>query len=291
MDWDLMERIIDKIASENPHAIVFLYGNSEPFLHPRLPEVIQAVNKRGLHCEMSTNLNYVHHVDEVLAARPDFIIISLSGFTQEVYEKGHAGGKIDKVKANMEVISAALGRCANPPKVSVNYHIYKDNEHELPLMKQYAENLGIGFFTSFARAISMENAIRYCQSKDPGATEFEVQEGRNDWNTAFPPVGETYVKTMDRLLIPPTMARDMYADMPDYPVCPVSAGGMFSFIRHTGEIQLCACTADRRITLGNYLDLSTDQMRSSARGHSVCKQCSKYKLRYYFHITKRDLWR
>src|SRR5574340_584001 len=37
MDTELMERCIDKIKSENPEAIVFLYGNSEPFLHPRLP--------------------------------------------------------------------------------------------------------------------------------------------------------------------------------------------------------------------------------------------------------------
>src|SRR5882672_9666425 len=38
MDPDLMEKILTKIASENPNAIVFVYGNSEPFLHPRLPE-------------------------------------------------------------------------------------------------------------------------------------------------------------------------------------------------------------------------------------------------------------
>ena len=47
MDPDLMERCIDKIKSENPDAIVFLYGNSEPFMHPRLPECIAAVKSRG----------------------------------------------------------------------------------------------------------------------------------------------------------------------------------------------------------------------------------------------------
>ena len=94
MDPELMERCIDKIASENPKAIVFLYGNSEPFLHPKLPECIRSVKSRGLRCEMSTNLNHVHRLDETLAAQPDFMIISLSGFTQDVYVKGHAGGNI-----------------------------------------------------------------------------------------------------------------------------------------------------------------------------------------------------
>lgn len=55
MDPALMERIIDKIASENPNCIVFLYGNSEPFLHPKLAECIASVKKRGLRCEFSTN--------------------------------------------------------------------------------------------------------------------------------------------------------------------------------------------------------------------------------------------
>lgn len=107
MDWDLMERCIDKIKNENNEAIVFLYGNSEPFLHPRLPECIAAVKARGLRCELSTNLNHVQRVEETLDARPDFMIISLSGFTQEVYVKGHAGGNISKVKANMAIIGEA----------------------------------------------------------------------------------------------------------------------------------------------------------------------------------------
>jgi len=77
MDEALMERILDKIQLENPNAIVFCYGNSEPFIHPKLPECITAIKRRGLHPEMSTNLNHVRRVDELLEAGPDLIIISL----------------------------------------------------------------------------------------------------------------------------------------------------------------------------------------------------------------------
>ncbi len=290
MDPDLMEKIIDKIASENPQAIVFLYGNSEPFMHPRLPECITAVKSRGLRCELSTNLNYVHRVAETLAAQPDFMIISLSGFTQEVYVKGHAGGNIDKVKANMKILGTA-NQLTNPKvKMSVNYHIYKDNEHELEPMRAFAAECGIGLFTSTARAISMENAIQYCRENDPKATPFEVQKGRPDWNKALPLVSQQWRDTMDRLKIPPTKAREMYASYPVEPVCPVGAGGMFSFIRHDGKIQLCACTADRRITLGDYLDLTPEQMIEQRTDHSICKQCLKYRTNLYFHIVDREKW-
>lgn len=292
MDWGLMERILDKIAIENPGAIVFTYGNSEPFIHPKLPECIAAIRSRGLHAEMSTNLNYVQRVDELLEAGPELIIISLSGFTQEVYVKGHAGGNIEKVKANMRIMADTNN--ARPAdrrvKMLVNYHVYNDNAHEVELMRQYAEGMGIGFFTSLARAISMENSIQYCRAHDPNATPFEVQSGRLDWNEAFPPAGEKYAAAMARVRIKPTDAQTMYAHHPIHPVCPVGAGSLFTFIRHDGKVQLCACTADRRITLGDFLDLTPDQMIEQRTGHSICKQCIKYRLNLYFMIADREQW-
>jgi MoaA/NifB/PqqE/SkfB family radical SAM enzyme len=292
MDWDLMEKILDKIKSENPNAIVFTYGNSEPFLHPKLPEVILAIKARGLHPELSTNLNFIRRVPELLEARPDFIIISLSGWTQEVYVRGHAGGDIEKVKKNMEALAHANNErpYADRVKIMVNYHLYDYNEHEMPLMNEYANNLGLGFFTSIARAISMENAIQYCRSKDPDATPFEVQENRPDWNKVLPPIGETYKNIMDHLRIPPTKAREMYQDVPVSNVCPVGAGGMFTFIRHDGKTSMCACVADRRITVGDYLNTTPDEMIDQRRGHAICKQCIKMRLNLYFHIAHRAKW-
>lgn len=291
MDWDLMLKILDKIKSENPNAIVFTYGNSEPFVHPRLAEVLQEIRKRGLHPEMSTNLNHIHHVEDVLNAHPDLIIISLSGFTQEVYVRGHAGGNIEKVKANMRTV-AEINNARGPNKVNimVNYHVYDYNHHEIELMKEYATNLGIGFFTSIARAISMENSIQYCRSKDPDATPFEVQEGRPDWNKVLPPVSPTYIETMAHVRIPPDKAREMYAKFPVSPVCLVGAGSIFTFIRHDGKTQLCACTADRRITLTDYLDTTPEEMIMQRVGHSICKQCIKYRLPLYYMIADRKEW-
>lgn len=288
MEWELMERCLDKIKSENPEAIVFLYGNSEPFLHPRLPECIAAVKARGLRCEFSTNLNYTQRLPETLDAHPDFIIISLSGFSQEVYVKGHAGGDIERVKSNMVVLGTV--NQTRQVKMSVNYHVYKDNQHEIELMRQFAASVGIGFFTSTARAISMENAIQYCREKDPEATAFEVQDGRPDWNHLLPPPSQQWRDTMDRLKIPPDKARAMYEKYPVAPVCPVGAGGLFTFIRHDGKTQLCACTADRRITLTDYLDTTPDQMIEQRTGHAFCKQCIKYRTNLYFHICDREKW-
>jgi hypothetical protein len=289
MDMDLMERILDKMQSENPNAIVFTYGNSEPFLHPKLAECITAIKRRGLHPEMSTNLNYINRVEDVLEAHPDLIIISLSGWTQDVYVKGHAGGNIEKVKANMMTLAHANNArpLANRVNIQVNYHVYTDNEHEIPLMKEYATNLGIGFFTSFARAISMENAVNYCRSKDPNSTPYETREGEFNLNL-LPQPSPQYLNAISRMHIPPEKAVEMYKDKPFHRVCPI--GQMFQFIRHDGQISLCACVADRRINMGNYLDQTQDKLQEDRIGHPMCKQCLKSRMSYYFHIVDRDKW-
>ena len=293
---ELMERILDKVALENPKAICFLYGNSEPFLHPRLPECVAAIKRRGLNAQLSTNLNFVRRLDELLAARPDMIIVSLSGFTQEIYERGHAGGDIGRVKANMRLMAEAnallIQKDGGGPGVDIqiNYHLYNDNQHEVELMREFCKNLGLGFFTSYARAISMENAIQYCRLHDPEATPFEVQAGRPDWNAALPPSGQIYQDAMKRLVKPPTLAREMYRDVPMASVCPVGAGSLFTFIRHDGKTQLCACVADRRITLKDYLDTTPDELIAQREGHAICKACLKYRLPLYFMIQGHEQW-
>lgn len=292
MEESLMERCLDKIQLENPQAIVFLYGNSEGFIHPRLPECIASVKRRGLSPQVSSNLNYVQRVPETLEAGPDLIIISLSGWTQEVYEKGHAGGDIEKVKANMRILAEANNARPeeNRVRILVNFHRYLDNEHEVEPMKDYATGLGLGFFTSLARAISMESTIQFERSVDPDSQPFEVQEGQPDWNNILPPVSQTYIDTMKRLKIPPTEAREMYKHYPIHKVCPVGAGMLFTFIRHDGLVQMCACTADRRITLGNYLDLTPEQMMEKREGHSICEKCLKYRNNLYYNLVDREKW-
>lgn len=292
MDEALMERILDKIASENPKALIFLYGNSEPMLHPKLPECIASVKQRGLKANLSTNLNFIQRVKETLDAEPDQIIISLSGWTQDIYERGHDGGSIEKVKANMRTLAEENNKRPYEERIEilVNYHHYLDNEHEIAPMQEYAKNLGLGFFTSYARAISMESTIQYERSLDPNATPFEVQEGKPDWNKILPPVSQTYVDAMKRVRIPPTEARKMYERIPMSTVCPVGAGMLFTFIRHDGKTQMCACTADRRITVGDYLDTTPEQMIEQRTGHAICRQCLKYRNNLYYNLVDREKW-
>ena len=278
MDMELLPKILDKIQSENPKAIILMYGNSEPFLHPHLPECIAEVRKRGLGCEVSSNLNHVNRLEDFFAAKPSLLFISLSGFTQDVYVRAHQGGNIDKVKANMQLVAKAW-EGHHDVAVIVHYHKYRDNTHpeELWAMWHYAKELGFNFTTSWARVISMENSIQYLRGLDQNPAAWE-------WADKFPPVTEKFSKNIDRLSINPDKAKRMYAEYPVANVCPI--GDAFSFVRHDGQASLCACVADRRLLLGNYLEMTQDQLSEARRNHSFCQECQHHRMNLYFHIIK-----
>ena len=67
-------------------------------------------------------------------------------------------------------------------------------------------------------------------------------------------------------------------------------GTMFQFIRHDGKTEMCACVADRRLVLGDYLTTSQEERIEQRHNHPICQQCSRYKLRYYFHLQNAKLW-
>lgn len=288
MDMALLARVLDKIKSENPNAIVMPYGNSEPFLHPMLPECIESIKHRGLRCEVSSNFNHINRLDEFLAAGPDMLMISVSGFTQAVYGRSHIGGDIEVVKSNLLILKDALTKCPKPPHTLVHYHMYRDTiGHEFDQMKAFTESLGFQFINSWARCISMENTIQYLRWLEKERTgsvpPIPIGKDGQDWNALLPPVTEKFKENVERLSISPAKAVEMYAQFPIQKVCPV--GDIFTFIRHDGQASLCGCVSDRRLVLGNFLDLTQEQLSHLRRGHPICHECLRYRMNLYFHVV------
>lgn len=289
MDMELLEKILDKMKSENPNAIVLPYGNSEPMLHPKLPECLVAIKRRGFTVELATNLNLLKRVDEVFDSKPDLIIVSVSGFTQEIYGKNHRGGDIERVKENLKLLKEAWDKTGRKCRISVSYHKYNDNQHEIEPMKQFVEKLGFGFFTSWARVISIENTVQSLRELEADSVSpYAISDNGFDLNTAFPPSNPEFFKNMERLQFHPKKARQFYERFPVSKVCIMA--DVFTYIRHDGKVMLCACCNDRRLTLGNYLDMDQEQLSEARRGNPLCAECLKYRLNLYFHICDCDKW-
>lgn len=292
MDMTLLEYILEKIRFENPSPIVCPYGNGEPFLHPKLPECIQAIKRRGFRCEVATNLNYMDRVDDFLEAQPDFVIISVSGFTQETYAKSHRGGNLEKVKNNMRLLKGASLRHGDKVAIAVSYHMYNDNLDEMSQMEEFVKQFGYQFMISWARTISIENTVQSLR-------EIEKNEGKEiapygltadglDLNKAFPPSKPEYMASMDRLRFHPKKAVRLYEQFPVSSVCLIA--DVFTYIRHDGTVQLCAWCDDRRLGLGKYLEMNQEQISAARRNHPLCKECLRYRLNLYYHVVDCMKW-
>lgn len=256
MDIELFTRIIQKIEQEYPGAVVCLFNWTEPFLHPQLAEFVRIVRHAGLDYNISTNLNILRSLDEILLAKPSNLKISLSGFTQEVYGIGHRGGDIDKVKDNMRRLSGTLKRLNSNLKVCVHYHKYNYNLHELDLMKEYASSLGFEFMSSWAFHMPVESALDYIHGVSP-------PEQRKFIETR-------YALTLNKALAATKPYRRNPCNLLDYIA-----------IDFKGNVLLC-CAVSEKPVIGPFLDLSPKGIKKKRAQHRLCSQCTKNGLHIYY---------
>jgi hypothetical protein len=126
MSFDHFSKILEKILAESPveRPVISVYNWGEPLLHPEVGRIVRLVRRHGLYCAVSTNLNQARFLEDLVAAGPSNIKISLSGFTQDVYGRTHNKGQIEVVKTNMRRLRALIDRYAMSIDVFVGYHDY-----------------------------------------------------------------------------------------------------------------------------------------------------------------------
>jgi MoaA/NifB/PqqE/SkfB family radical SAM enzyme len=254
----LLGRILDKGLSECAISDVGLYNWTEPLLHPDFVDLVRVVKSRGLPCSISSNLNVLRNPEELLASGLDWMRVSLSGFTQRVYELGHRGGDLEIVKDNMRRLAAARATTGTATMIEVLYHRYRDNSDEIAPMAEFSRSLGLEFKTILAYVSVVEKVLAIhagnCRPEDS--------------------------LVLDRLAVPLNRAiaitsqigEDRCILLEDIIVLVVS-----------GQVMLCCASSLRPSNvIGNYLDVSLDEIQRRRRAHSLCSDCMKLGLPSYF---------
>ena len=274
MELALFRKILAKIRTENPAARISPYHQSEPFLHPELPEFVRAIKEYGFSCEVSSNLNVIPRLDDFLLAGPDQIVISLSGFTQAVYARGHVGGDIEKVKRNMRALRDRIDHLGVPVRVAVNYHMYRDNVGEdFDRMKQLTCDLRFDWHPSWARSICTELTVPYLEARgkiDPAASGGLA---RPAWLPAPDSLPPAFFAMVDRLAIRPEEDIEGQEGDVSFLTCP--SGGACLNIRVDGSVDLCGYGFDdRQEAFPDYLQMTPAQLQTCrTAGTALCATC------------------
>ena len=239
----MLDKVLLKATSE---AVVFgvgLFNWGEPFTHPTLDEMVKVVHDYDLLCYLSSNLNSVNRLKEVLQQEPHSLRISCSGFTQEIYSRTHARGDISKVKEHMRKVSLLR---SEKTKVHMLWHQYRHNAAEEPLMREFCEGLGFDFITVPAYYMPLESVLDIWSGAQPlPAIDSNLYTGLMEHkrlcaNRSMPCRSQTQEITIDAL----------------------------------GRVQLCCGVYDSsKFTLCDFLSTPLQNIQTLRFDHSFCSTC------------------
>jgi len=271
MDLRLFENIVKKILLENPGLQnIYLYNWTEPFLHPNLPEFIKIVKKYGINCSLSSHFNQIKNLSAVIKAKPDYLRISVSGFSQENYEKNHQRGNIEEVKKNLIYLRELLDHLGSKTFVQIAYLIFKYNlAEDLNKMMEFAKKLNFSFSREIAYLNPLEKNFQYLQN--------ELPEKDQD--------------LLEQFILKPDQAIQLnkkFSTKYQRPDCILRSQDMA--INFDGSVALCCTVYEQQNDIAkNFLDKSHKELQKNKYEHPLCQKCLKIGVNQIFSTNLLQL--
>jgi len=122
------------------------YFQGEPFIHPKIIELISLAAKKGIYTSTSTNAHFISptRAKEIVYSGLDRLIVSIDGTTQEVYEQYRVNGELSKALEGVKnVVEAKQYAQSHFPKIIFQFLVVRPNEHQIEEAKALAEALQV----------------------------------------------------------------------------------------------------------------------------------------------------
>ncbi|WP_298034597.1 hypothetical protein [uncultured Desulfovibrio sp.] len=251
---DRCQKIFDKVAKLYGPQLFYLHIWNEPLLHPQINEILSALHSFGHTAYISSNLNVRTDWSRLLQ-NPALktLVISMSGFTQDVYERGHRGGNVRLVLENMQEIGKYTKKSST--RVLVNFHKYIDNMDDSVQLEELCKSYGIDF-CPYPAVVLQEN-IHISLSKGM----FETWRHNDD---------------ITRLVLP-RISNDRpfpFAPIPGLETIPCHSQSSALVLDHEGQILTCIhrepAVVDR---LGDFLSMDEKAISEVKRNWQGCVRC------------------
>jgi MoaA/NifB/PqqE/SkfB family radical SAM enzyme len=264
MDVNLFRRILDHalaIGVSDRQSMIYLFDRGEPTLHPHFSEIVRSLNNRDLAFCISSNFGRLPRLEPELSMRKlQKIVISMPGFSQASYDKVHRLPFAEVIK-NIETGLRDWRERGSDGEAIMSMHVYRWNLDELPAASKFCRENRIvfsPFYGSFADVKMTREFLAGTLSTNAHArverdcfTELLREHIKNK------PKTYSCVQQTDRLNI-----------------------------SERGEAILC-CGAPRAgdpfesgFVLGDFLEMTADQIMKLKRSASVCGNCLASGLAY-----------
>ena len=244
MSFSEFKEILAK-AKEKGATVIGLYNWTEPFLHPEIAEFVKEIVDNDMHCVLSSNLALpdMTSLIDTLDAGVSELSVSVSGFTNDIYQTNHKGGDVAVVKRNLTIISKYLLESSKDIDVCVKYLEFDYNKEEINVFKEFSESLGLNFFVHPA-------------SGDP----FESIE--DDTSSA------------NKITVDTQKMRSLETPLTN------PCGLLFDVVAldHKGDVYLCCAHGNcEDYRIGNFLTMDYEKMMLSRLFHPQCRTCTMFR--------------
>jgi MoaA/NifB/PqqE/SkfB family radical SAM enzyme len=128
----------------NPDGVMGLYNWGEPFLHPRLADLLQVVNGYGFGYGFSTNASKVPAINRDFVRGLKYLVYSMPGFSQGSYDKMH-GFRFEEILKNIRTMTTKARDAGFTGKIAIYYHVYQFSAGEIFQCADFANECGIQF--------------------------------------------------------------------------------------------------------------------------------------------------
>jgi radical SAM protein with 4Fe4S-binding SPASM domain len=141
---ELLGNLLDEIGPKLQYLTFYFQG--EPFIHPKMNELIREASSRKIFSVTSTNAHFINEktAKEIVSSGLNKLIISIDGTTQEVYEQYRKKGSLDKVITGTKCMLKARKEMKQKfPLVYFQFLVVRPNEHQIEEVHSLADELGV----------------------------------------------------------------------------------------------------------------------------------------------------
>jgi MoaA/NifB/PqqE/SkfB family radical SAM enzyme len=149
MDLALFQRIVDELRDSL--LVMMFWDWGEPFLNPRAYDMIRYARRAGVKVVSSTNGHVFaagEQAREAVESGLDVLVFSVDGISQETYQHFRRKGRLDTVLEGIRRVVAEKRRSGSrTPIVNLRFIVMQHGEHEVPLLREFAQGLGVDVLT------------------------------------------------------------------------------------------------------------------------------------------------
>lgn len=122
MNMELFRNVIDQ-AAEGGAGAISIGSRGEPFLHPKLPEMLRYASDKKTFFDLKINTNATRLTEAqchaLLSSDVNLVVLSIDAHEKELYEKIRVRGDFDQVLANVRRLRAIRDRDYPDSKIEI----------------------------------------------------------------------------------------------------------------------------------------------------------------------------